>query len=69
METIRLTIPNMKSPHCQMTVTNTVRFVGGNVRSIAPTMAEIELVDGLTKESVIQAIQKAGYQATDVTFK
>jgi copper chaperone CopZ len=61
METINLTIPNMKSPHCQMTVTNTVKAVGGNVKSVAPTKAEIELANGLAKETVIHAIQKAGY--------
>lgn len=65
METINLTIPNMKSPHCQMTVTNTVKAVGGNVKSVAPTKAEIELGNGLTKETVILAIQKAGYNVVN----
>lgn len=68
METINLTIPNMKSPHCQMTVTNTVEALGGNVKSIAPTKAEIELQEGLTKDAVIQAIQKAGYNVLDGTI-
>ena len=68
METINLTIPNMKSPHCQMTVTNTVKAVGGNVKSIAPTKAEIELQNGLTKDAVIQAIQKAGYNVLNGTI-
>lgn len=58
METINLMIPNMKSLHCQMTVTNTVKAIGGNVKSIAPAKAEIELVNGLTKGAVISAIQK-----------
>ena len=44
-----------------MTVTNTVKAMGGNIKSIAPTKAEIELQNGLTKDAVIQAIQKAGY--------
>ena len=61
METIKLTIPNMKSPHCQMTVTNTVKNLGASVKSIAPTQAEIELNNGLTAEAVISAIEKAGY--------
>jgi copper chaperone CopZ len=68
METINLTIPNMKSHHCQMTVTNTVKSIGGNVRSIAPTKAEIELGTGLTKDAVIQAIQKAGYNVVNGTL-
>jgi hypothetical protein len=49
METINFTIPNMKSAHCQMTVSNTVQAMGGNVKSIAPTQADIELRNGLTR--------------------
>lgn len=67
METINLTIPNMKSPHCQMTVTSTVKAIGGNVKSVSPTKAEIELGNGLTKEAVVQAIQKAGYNVVNGT--
>ena len=62
METINLTIPNMKSPHCQMTVTNAVKAVGGNVKSISPTKAEIELGENLTKKELVEAIEKAGYK-------
>ena len=61
MQTINLIIPNMKSPHCQMTVTNTIKALGGNIKSISPTKAEIDLKDSLSKDEVIQAIQKAGY--------
>ena len=68
METINLNIPNMKSTHCQMTVTNTVKAVGGNVKSIAPTRAEIELPNGLTNNAVIQAIEKAGYKVLRETI-
>jgi copper chaperone CopZ len=68
METINLTIPNMKSPHCQMTVTNTVNAIGGHVKSQSPTKAEIELNNGLTKDAVIQAIQKAGYNVVNGTL-
>jgi copper chaperone CopZ len=68
METINLTIPNMKSTHCQMTVTNTVKAVGGDVKSVSPTKAEIGLKNGLTKDAVIQAIQKAGYNVVSRTF-
>lgn len=65
METINLTIPNMKSSHCQVTVKNTVQSIGGNVKSVAPTKAEIELGNGLTKEAVVQAIEKAGYKVSN----
>jgi copper chaperone CopZ len=51
----------MKSSHCQMTVTNTVNAIGGKIKSIAPTMAEIELTNQLTSDAVIQAIRNAGY--------
>ena len=65
METINLTIPNMESPHCQMAVANTVKAVGGTLKSVSPAKAEIELANGLTKETVIQAIQKAGYNVVN----
>jgi copper chaperone CopZ len=68
METINLTIPNMKSPHCQVTVTNTVKALGGNVKSVSPTKAEIELSAGLTRDAVVQAIQKAGYNVVNGTL-
>lgn len=61
MQTINLIIPNMKSHHCQMTVTNTIKALGGNIKSISPTKAEIDL-NSLSKDDVIQAIQKAGYK-------
>lgn len=51
-----------------MTVTNTVKAVGGSVKSVAPTKAEIELNNGLTKDAVIQAIQKAGYNVVNGTL-
>lgn len=65
METINLTIPNMKSPHCQMTVTSAVKAIGGGVKNIAPTKAEIELANGLTRDAVVHAIQKAGYNVAN----
>ena len=61
METKTLKIPDMKSYHSQTTVTNTVKNVGALIKSIAPTKAEIELTNGLTREAVIHAIEKAGY--------
>lgn len=65
MVTIQLTIPNMKSPHCQMTVTNAVQAIGGTVKSVSPTKAEIELNDMLTRQAVVEAITKAGYKVDD----
>ncbi|MGC1242607.1 MAG: heavy-metal-associated domain-containing protein [Chryseosolibacter sp.] len=65
METINLTIPNMKSPHCQMTVTNAVNAIGGKIKSISPATAEIELPDGLSKRTVVEAVQQAGYKVID----
>lgn len=68
METINLTIPNMKNTHCQMAVVNAVKAVGGNTKSVAPTKAEIELRNGLTREAVVQAIKKAGYDVVNGTL-
>ena len=64
MQTISVSIPSMKSPHCQMTVTNAVKTIGATVKSVAPTKAEIELTNGLTSQAVIAAIEKAGYTVT-----
>ena len=61
METIKLDIPNMKSPHCQMRVTNVVKAVGGEDKSISPAKAEIELAGSLTRDEVVRAITHAGY--------
>jgi copper chaperone CopZ len=62
METIKLTIPNMKSPHCQMTVTNVVKGLGASVKNMQATQTEIELAGPLTKQTLINAIEKAGYR-------
>jgi copper chaperone CopZ len=64
METINLSIPGMKNAHCQMTVTNAVKEIGGKVKSIAPTKVEIEL-NGLSRASLVQAIEKAGYHVNE----
>lgn len=61
METINITIPNMKSAHCRLKVTNAVKATGATIKSIGPAKAEIELANGQSKEAVISAIQKAGY--------
>ncbi|MEO7991502.1 MAG: hypothetical protein ABI663_18260 [Chryseolinea sp.] len=55
----------MKSSHCQMTVTNAVQSLGANVKSVAPTKAEIDLSNGLTKDAVVQAIESAGYKVSN----
>jgi copper chaperone CopZ len=62
METIKLTIPNMKSSHCQMTVSQAILQTGASVKSMAPMEAEIELSNGVTIQSVMEAIQKVGYK-------
>jgi copper chaperone CopZ len=66
METIKLTIPNMKSHHCQMTVTNVVKEIGGNIVQIAPAHAEIMIESPVSKESVVRAIETAGYKVSSV---
>lgn len=65
METINLKILNMKSAHCQMAVRQAVKNVGGEVTSVAPTQASIKLMNGITKEAVIKAIELAGYKIND----
>jgi len=64
METINLTIPNMKSPHCQLRVTNTVKALGGEVTAISAGTAEISLKQGLSRDQVVKAIAQAGYHVS-----
>jgi len=52
----------MKSAHCQVTVTNAVKANGGTIRSVAPAKADIELSDGITRQAIVKAIEKAGYR-------
>jgi copper chaperone len=65
METIKLTIPNMKSPHCMMVVSSAFKTISGaTLKKVLPGEAEIEL-SGATKDLVIDAIEKAGYTVTN----
>jgi len=51
----------MKSPHCIMTVSETIKNTKGVLlKKITPGEAEIEL-SGTAKASVVEAIEKAGY--------
>jgi copper chaperone CopZ len=61
METIKLTIPNMKSQHCQITVTRAVKSLGASVKSISPMQVEIELQNNVSRHALISTIETAGY--------
>lgn len=62
METIQLSIPSMKSKHCMMVVSETLKELkGAALQKIAPGQIEIELLD-IEKVYVIDAIEKAGYR-------
>ncbi|WP_254154483.1 hypothetical protein [Chryseosolibacter indicus] len=54
----------MKNSDCCMTATSAVEAIGGSIRTTAPTEAEIELRYGLTKNAIIHALEKAGYNTT-----
>ncbi len=65
MDTINLTIPNMKSAHCMMTVTSVLKQLKGTtLKNISPGIAEVEL-SGTTKSTVVEAIENAGYIVTN----
>lgn len=67
METIQLAIPGMKSQHCMMVVTSTVKSIAGaQLKKVASGVAEIELTTA-SKKSVIEAIEKAGYAVSSST--
>ena len=62
MEIIDLSIPTMKSAHCQVAVRNAVTNSGAKIRNIYPSRLIVELADGIERSSVIDAIEKAGYK-------
>lgn len=45
-----------------MTVKTAVNAMGASVKSTVPANAVIELPKGITREDVIQTIEKAGYK-------
>lgn len=65
MEIIKLSIPSMKSAHCQMTVSNVVHALGGTIKHIEPAQVEVALENTLTKETVVRVIEEAGYKVTN----
>lgn len=57
----------MKSQHCMMVVTSTVKSIeGAQLKKVASGIAEIELATA-SKKSVIEAIEKAGYAVNSAT--
>lgn len=62
MEIIDLSIPAMKSAHCQFAVRSAVTNSGAKVKDIYPSRLIVELADGIDRSSVINAIEKAGYK-------
>lgn len=66
MKTINVKIPDMKSPHCIMTVSKALRDIAHiNIKNLSPGQAEIELLDN-NQVSVLEAIKKAGYQVAEI---
>jgi copper chaperone len=65
METISLTIPNMKSPHCMMVVSGALKGMPGvAIKKLSSGEAQVEL-SGATKASVVEIIEKAGYTVSN----
>jgi copper chaperone CopZ len=65
METIHLSIPNMKNPHCMMVVSNVLKGMpGATLKKVSAGAAEIEL-SGATKTLVVEAVEKAGYTVSN----
>ncbi len=62
MKTVRIKIPNMQSTHCQMRVSNAVKFIEGlTIKNIEPGVASISVKNDLQQNDAIKAIEKAGY--------
>ena len=61
MKTVKLTIPNMKSPHCQMTVSAIVTSLGATVDVVKAGEIEIRFDDSISREAVVAAVEAKGY--------
>lgn len=62
METIDLSVPHMKSAHCQMAVQAAVTNSGAKIKSLFPSRIIVEVNGEREKNVVIDAIEKAGYK-------
>lgn len=67
MKTIQLTIPNMKSSHCQITVTGVAKSLGANVTEVAPSLATIQFDETISELSIKAAVEKAGYKVERIS--
>jgi len=65
MEIIDLSIPAMKSAHCQFAVRHAIINSGAKVKSIYPSRLIVELADGIDRSTVIDAIERAGYKVDE----
>lgn len=64
MDTIKLTIPNMKSSHCQITVSEAVASTGAKVTAVAPGEIEVVMDGTPSVERVIAVIEQRGYRVS-----
>lgn len=64
MTTVKLTIPNMKSSHCQMTVSETVTSLGATVAAVRSGEIEITINESLSRETVVAAVEGKGYRVS-----
>lgn len=70
MKTITLDIPGMMSPHCQMAVKHTVeKLEGAQIINTQPGKARIAFDSTKVSEtSIVNAIEKVGYQVLATNF-
>lgn len=62
METIKLSVPDMKSPHCMMTVRNAIRNLNGaEIVNISPGYCEVNISGTITQQHVVDVVTRAGY--------
>jgi copper chaperone len=70
MKTLKISIPNMQSTHCQMRVRDAISTVEGvALQSTAPGIALVSLETESQQAVALEAIQKAGYKIGSIEQK
>ncbi|WP_379091398.1 heavy-metal-associated domain-containing protein [Pedobacter sp. UC225_65] len=67
MKTIKISIPDMTSTHCQTRVSNAISKIEGvNLKEVKPATALVEIENSSLQQQVIDFIEDAGYQVAGI---
>lgn len=67
MKTIKISIPDMTSSHCQMRVNNVISKIEGvDIKEIKPAIAVVTIENNSLQQQVIDFIEDAGYKVNGI---